>query len=89
MLRPFLLRREKKEVENEVPCKHEEVLWCPMSGVQQRLYKDIETGETPAGVSVTSNTLMQLRKVCNHPFLFCPKGLAGPEIPGTSNKKIG
>lgn len=86
VLRPFLLRREKKEVENEVPQKHEEVLWCPMSYVQQQLYHDIETKETPDGVPLTSNILMQLRKVCNHPYLFCPKGLAGAEIPGKYGK---
>ncbi|XP_055388864.1 uncharacterized protein LOC129617843 [Condylostylus longicornis] len=85
VLRPFLLRREKKEVENEVPQKHEEVLWCPMSGLQQELYKVIESRETPNGASVASNVLMQLRKVCNHPYLFCPKGPAGPEIPSQLN----
>jgi SNF2 family DNA or RNA helicase len=75
------LRREKKEVENEVPRKHEEVLWCPMSGLQQRLYRDIERGDVSADISLSSNTLMQLRKVCNHPFLFCLKTSLGFEIP--------
>ncbi|OII73658.1 uncharacterized protein cubi_03456 [Cryptosporidium ubiquitum] len=65
VLRPFLLRREKIQVANEVPPKLEEILWCPLSGLQQYLYKELENNENSG-----PNVLMQLRKVCNHPFLF-------------------
>ncbi|CUV07778.1 unnamed protein product [Cryptosporidium hominis] len=65
VLRPFLLRREKIQVANEVPPKLEEILWCPLSGLQQYLYKELESNENSG-----PNVLMQLRKVCNHPFLF-------------------
>ncbi|KAJ1615063.1 brahma-like protein [Cryptosporidium canis] len=65
VLRPFLLRREKIQVANEVPPKLEEILWCPLSGLQQYLYKQLESNENSG-----PNVLMQLRKVCNHPFLF-------------------
>ncbi|KAH7649832.1 brahma like with a HSA domain [Cryptosporidium bovis] len=65
VLRPFLLRREKIQVANEVPPKLEEILWCPLSGLQQHLYKELESNENSG-----PNVLMQLRKVCNHPFLF-------------------
>ncbi|KAF7456384.1 putative global transcription activator SNF2L2 [Cryptosporidium felis] len=65
VLRPFLLRREKIQVANEVPPKLEEILWCPLSGLQQYLYKELESNENSG-----PNMLMQLRKVCNHPFLF-------------------
>ncbi|CDJ37034.1 transcription regulatory protein SNF2, putative [Eimeria tenella] len=65
VLRPFLLRREKAEVANELPSKQEEIVWCPLSGIQRILYRIIE--ESPMG----HNRMVQLRKVCNHPFLFC------------------
>ncbi|KAL8452205.1 hypothetical protein Emed_001512 [Eimeria media] len=65
VLRPFLLRREKAEVADELPSKQEEIVWCPLSGVQRILYRLIE--ESPMG----HNRMVQLRKVCNHPFLFC------------------
>ncbi|PFH31346.1 putative SWI2/SNF2 Brahma-like [Besnoitia besnoiti] len=65
VLRPFLLRREKAEVANELPSKQEEIVWCPLSGVQRYLYKMIE------GNPVGQNRMVQLRKICNHPYLFC------------------
>ncbi|OEH74637.1 transcription regulatory protein [Cyclospora cayetanensis] len=65
VLRPFLLRREKAEVADELPSKQEEIVWCPLSGIQRILYRIIE--ESPMG----HNRMVQLRKVCNHPFLFC------------------
>ncbi|CBZ56330.1 hypothetical protein NCLIV_067550 [Neospora caninum Liverpool] len=65
VLRPFLLRREKAEVADELPSKQEEIVWCPLSGVQRYLYKMIE------GNPVGQNRMVQLRKICNHPYLFC------------------
>lgn len=65
ILRPFLLRREKYEVADEVPRKMEQLILCPLSGIQTKLYKMIN--QTPSG----NNKMVQLRKVCNHPYLFC------------------
>jgi len=31
-------------------------------------------GRRDAGGRVLNNVIMQLRKVCNHPYLFCPNG---------------
>ena len=42
VLRPFLLRRVKKEVESELPDKVEFVLKVDMSSWQKKLYKDIQ-----------------------------------------------
>ena len=39
VLRPFLLRRLKKDVESELPDKVEKVIKCKMSGLQWKLYK--------------------------------------------------
>eukprot|EP00743_Colponemidia_sp_Colp-15_P006977 GILK01007529.1.p1 GENE.GILK01007529.1~~GILK01007529.1.p1 ORF type:complete len:1345 (+),score=313.20 GILK01007529.1:153-4037(+) len=77
VLRPFLLRRVKKEVESELPDKVENVLKCDLSAWQKHMYKQIsEKGITSRDSSgkvskkTLMNTMMQLRKICNHPYLF-------------------
>ena len=37
VLRPFLLRRLKKDVESELPDKVETVIKCPMSALQRKM----------------------------------------------------
>jgi SWI/SNF-related matrix-associated actin-dependent regulator of chromatin subfamily A protein 2/4 len=39
VLRPFLLRRLKKEVESQLPDKVEYIIKCEMSGLQRALYR--------------------------------------------------
>ncbi|CAN8097446.1 unnamed protein product [Discula destructiva] len=79
VLRPFLLRRLKKDVEKDLPDKTEKVIKCKFSALQARLYKqmlshnklavsDGKGGKTSA--RGLSNMMMQLRKLCNHPFVF-------------------
>ncbi|KAK6522536.1 swr1 complex component [Arthrobotrys megalospora] len=76
ILRPFLLRRLKKDVEKQMPEKHEHIIWCRLSKRQRFLYDDFmsrsQTRETLTNGNYLSiiNCLMQLRKVCNHPDLF-------------------
>ncbi|XP_076250256.1 domino helicase [Rhynchophorus ferrugineus] len=76
VLRPFLLRRLKSEVEKQMPKKYEHVVMCRLSKRQRFLYDDYmsraKTRETLASGNLLSviNVLMQLRKVCNHPNLF-------------------
>nr|XP_023016779.1 helicase domino isoform X2 [Leptinotarsa decemlineata] len=76
VLRPFLLRRLKSEVEKQMPKKYEHVVVCRLSKRQRFLYDDYmsraNTRETLATGNLLSviNVLMQLRKVCNHPNLF-------------------
>lgn len=90
VLRPFLLRRVKSSVLDQLPDKVERVLKCDLSGWQKILYRRIQEGgallmETTDGDGQTkgktkytskglSNVLMQLRKVCNHPYLFQVNG---------------
>ncbi|RKP15145.1 SNF2 family N-terminal domain-containing protein [Piptocephalis cylindrospora] len=66
VLRPFLLRRLKKDVESELPDKVETVVRCGMSALQAALALQ----EGRAKVRGMNNTIMQLRKICNHPFVF-------------------
>ena len=79
VLRPFLLRRLKKDVEKDLPEKQERVIKCRFSALQSKLYKQLKNhnkmsvsdgkgGKT--GMRGLSNMLMQLRKLCNHPFVF-------------------
>lgn len=76
ILRPFLLRRLKADVEKQMPAKYEHVVYCKLSKRQRFLYDDFmsraQTRETLASGNFLSiiNCLMQLRKVCNHPDLF-------------------
>ncbi|XP_067010530.2 helicase domino [Anabrus simplex] len=76
VLRPFLLRRLKTEVEKQLPKKYEHIVMCRLSKRQRFLYDDFmsraKTKETLATGNLLSviNVLMQLRKVCNHPNLF-------------------
>ncbi|KAG1828022.1 SNF2 family DNA-dependent ATPase [Suillus variegatus] len=127
ILKPFLLRRLKADVEGLLPPKKEYVLYAPLSVGQRDLYDNILDGslrdfllgiskkaasgevfemlEDSGGVKVKEpkedvselakqhqqlatrkqinnmklqNVVMQLRKVCSHPFLF-----HWPVVPGT------
>lgn len=76
VLRPYLLRRLKRDVEKELPSKYEHLVLCPLSKRQRFLYDEFmaraHTREAlDSGVyQKIANVLMQLRKVCNHPDLF-------------------
>lgn len=79
VLRPFLLRRLKKDVEKDLPDKTEKVIKCKFSALQSRLYKQMVTHNKiavsdgkggKASARGLSNMIMQLRKLCNHPFVF-------------------
>ncbi|KAG0138127.1 P-loop containing nucleoside triphosphate hydrolase protein [Tuber indicum] len=76
VLRPYLLRRLKADVEKQMPAKFEHIVYCRLSKRQRYLYEEFmsmaKTRETLASGNYLSiiNCLMQLRKVCNHPDLF-------------------
>ncbi|XP_021942672.1 ATP-dependent helicase brm [Zootermopsis nevadensis] len=82
VLRPFLLRRLKKEVESQLPDKVEYIVKCDMSGLQRVLYRHMQSKgvlltdgsekgkQGKGGAKALMNTIVQLRKLCNHPFMF-------------------
>jgi len=81
VLRPFLLRRLKKDVEKDLPDKQERVIKCRFSALQARLTTQLMTHNKLAvtdgkggktSMRGLSNMLMQLRKLCNHPYVFEP-----------------
>ncbi|CAN8063634.1 unnamed protein product [Agarophyton chilense] len=84
VLRPFLLRRLKADVEKGLPPKTEHVVHCRLSKRQRQLYEDFmarnDTRETLQSGDFfgVMNVLMQLRKVCNHPDLFEGRAILSP-----------
>uniref|UniRef100_A0A670Z8P8 Snf2 related CREBBP activator protein n=1 Tax=Pseudonaja textilis TaxID=8673 RepID=A0A670Z8P8_PSETE len=86
VLRPFLLRRVKVDVEKQMPKKYEHVIKCRLSKCQRYLYDDFMGQATTKETLATGhfmnviNILMQLRKVCNHPNLFDPRPIHSPFI---------
>jgi ATP-dependent helicase STH1/SNF2 len=81
ILKPFMLRRMKKDVESQLPQKSEVVLKVELSGWQKLVYKQLKN-EGLRSVDADGNTvnkqmqnvMMQLRKTCNHPYLFWQEG---------------
>lgn len=94
ILRPFLLRRLKADVEKQLPRKQEFIKSCRLSKRQRFLYEEFmslsKTKETLATGNFLSviNVLMQLRKVCNHPNLFEPRPTISPFMMSSIAYKI-
>uniref|UniRef100_A0A6U5FZQ0 Uncharacterized protein n=1 Tax=Corethron hystrix TaxID=216773 RepID=A0A6U5FZQ0_9STRA len=77
VLRPFMLRRVKKDVACSLPPKKETKLYVGLTAMQQEWYtkllrKDAFELNSLGGPDKVRllNILMQLRKACNHPYLF-------------------
>ncbi|GAB2295564.1 Putative DNA helicase ino80 [Dionaea muscipula] len=83
VLKPFMLRRVKKDVVSELTGKTEITVHCNLSSRQQAFYQAIKNKISLAELFDNSrghlnekkilnlmNIVIQLRKVCNHPELF-------------------
>lgn len=79
VLRPFLLRRVKADVEKSLLPKKEINIFVGLTDMQRRWYKSILEKDIDAvnggvgrkqGKTRLLNIVMQLRKCCNHPYLF-------------------
>ena len=97
VLRPFLLRRLKKDVEHELPEKIETVLKCDLSALQKKMYKHmVESGillHDPSTIKAGkknakgfNNIITQLQKICNHPYLFNNEWLIDEDLIRASGK---
>eukprot|EP00934_Nitzschia_sp_Nitz4_P002540 Nitzschia sp. Nitz4//scaffold91_size79674//8876//15610//NITZ4_005356-RA/size79674-processed-gene-0.29-mRNA-1//1//CDS//3329560067//2530//frame0 len=92
IIRPFVLRRLKKDVETQMPGKYEHIVKCQLSRRQMTLYEEFLARSSTRQALQSSgnfmgmmNVLMQLRKVCNHPDLFEPRSVVTPFVlPGIS-----
>eukprot|EP01050_Picozoa_sp_SAG11_P001807 SAG11_NODE_84_length_17377_cov_78.572578_8_plen_1648_part_00 len=96
VLRPFILRRLKSQVEKQLPSKTEHVVPCPLSPRQRVLYEEYmgrsDTKKSLAGGNYIGimNVIMQLRKVCNHPDLFEMRPIVSPfDVPAPVIKTSG
>ncbi|KAB2009687.1 hypothetical protein ES319_D10G184500v1 [Gossypium barbadense] len=72
VLRPFVLRRLKHKVENQLPEKIERLVRCEASAYQKLLMKRVEENLGAIGNSKARsvhNSVMELRNICNHPYL--------------------
>ncbi|KAG5518909.1 hypothetical protein PMAC_002440 [Pneumocystis sp. 'macacae'] len=81
MMTPFVLRRKKIHVLNDLPKKIQRVEFCEMNQEQQNIYnecisnqkKSIEAKSEEIESKMDKrpfNVIMQLRKAANHPLLF-------------------
>lgn len=95
ILKPFMLRRIKKNVQSELGDKIEIDVMCDLTHRQSKLYKVLKSQVTAYDAienaacndDVTSdqnlvNTVMQFRKVCNHPDLFERADVSSPFLFG-------
>lgn len=80
-MRPFVLRRFKYDVDRNIPTKEEILVEVALTGPQRSVYKavyernrafltSLTSKDTKASAPRLQNLAMQLRKVCNHPFLI-------------------
>ena len=91
LLRPFMLRREKKDVLLKLPSKREVIVKAPLTDLQLSLYKQVQEhnvvgwmvappsteGAYTPPPRLGGNLHMSLRRVCLHPLLL----FSGQDIP--------
>ncbi|MFN0048818.1 MAG: DEAD/DEAH box helicase, partial [Cytophagales bacterium] len=83
LIKPFILRREKKQVAKDLPEKIESIRYCHMSEAQEKLYEETksffrnkileqDTEATKAGQQqiILLQGLTKLRQIANHPLMI-------------------
>lgn len=96
LIRPFLLRRTKRdeEVALNLPDKLEQKEYCPLTAEQASLYEQL-IHDTFAEIEKLSGferkglilqMLSRLKQLCNHPALYLKERAAGRELLERSNK---
>ncbi len=82
IIHPFILRRKKHDVLDDLPEKTEEISKCDLSLEQKKLYRstylqkneailqEIQSEKGPAPVIHVFALLNQLKQICNHPALL-------------------
>ncbi len=92
-LRPFILRRTKQQVVEDLPEKTEQTLHCDMETAQKRCYEELrahyrdallrkDTAELNRSKIEVLEALLRLRQAACHP------GLINPELSGDSSAKL-
>lgn len=78
LLKPMMLRRLKEDVEKSIAPKEETIIEVELTNMQKKWYRAIleknftflQKGTSSANVPNLMNTMMELRKCCNHPYLI-------------------
>uniref|UniRef100_A0A8B9RJ70 Chromodomain helicase DNA binding protein 9 n=1 Tax=Astyanax mexicanus TaxID=7994 RepID=A0A8B9RJ70_ASTMX len=78
ILKPMMLRRLKEDVEKKLAPKEETIIEVELTNIQKKYYRAIleknfsflAKGVGQANVPNLVNTMMELRKCCNHPYLI-------------------
>ncbi len=82
LIKPFVLKRRKKEVLTELPEKFEEILYCDLSEEQKNLYRSLVVAyqepllqqlrddEKPSPLIHIFALFSKLKQVCDHPSLI-------------------
>ncbi|XP_051785343.1 chromodomain-helicase-DNA-binding protein 7 isoform X2 [Erpetoichthys calabaricus] len=82
ILKPMMLRRLKEDVEKNLAPKEETIIEVELTNIQKKYYRAIleknfaflskggSAGSGNANVPNLLNTMMELRKCCNHPYLI-------------------
>ncbi|BGP23867.1 SNF2 family helicase Ino80 [Rhodotorula toruloides] len=99
ILKPFMLRRIKKNVQNELGDKIEVDVYCDLTPRQKAMYRTLKenisitdlvarasTLNDDDSVKRLMNLIMQFRKVCNHPELFERADVTAPFALANFNK---
>jgi non-specific serine/threonine protein kinase len=91
MIYPFILRRTKEKVAQDLPDKTETILWCEMGPEQRKVYDDYknyyrhhllnridESGMNKSAIYVLEG-LMRLRQICDSPIMVKDKNVKTTE----------
>ncbi|XP_054470354.1 chromodomain-helicase-DNA-binding protein 9 isoform X6 [Anoplopoma fimbria] len=78
ILKPMMLRRLKEDVEKKLAPKEETIIEVELTNIQKKYYRAIlernfsflAKGAGQANMPNLVNTMMELRKCCNHPYLI-------------------
>ncbi|XP_067328902.1 chromodomain-helicase-DNA-binding protein 5 isoform X2 [Anolis sagrei] len=91
VLGPHMLRRLKADVFKNMPAKTELIVRVELSQMQKKYYKliltrNFEALNSKGGGSQVSllNIMMDLKKCCNHPYLFPVAAVEAPVLPNGS-----
>uniref|UniRef100_A0A8C8H0U8 DNA helicase n=1 Tax=Oncorhynchus tshawytscha TaxID=74940 RepID=A0A8C8H0U8_ONCTS len=91
LLGPHMLRRLKADVFKNMPSKTELIVRVELSPMQKKYYKFIltrnfEALNSKSGGNQVSllNIMMDLKKCCNHPYLFPVAAMEAPVLPNGS-----
>ncbi|XP_009301392.1 chromodomain-helicase-DNA-binding protein 3 isoform X1 [Danio rerio] len=96
LLGPHMLRRLKADVFKNMPAKTELIVRVELSPMQKKYYKFILTRNFEAlnskggGNQVSLlNIMMDLKKCCNHPYLFPVAAAEAPKTPSGAYEGVG